>query len=70
MKEQRPNCVLKSTFIMKLGAILVAVNLLVVLSVSSSKAESKRQVIEFMLRVIKLWISETIGEATSLLCSR
>ena len=69
MKEQRPNRVLKSTFIMKLGAILVAVNLLVVLSVSSSKAESKRQVIEFMLRVIKLWISETIGEATSLLCS-
>jgi hypothetical protein len=70
MKEQRPKQVLVSTFIMKLGAILVAVNLLVVLSVSPSTAESKRQVIEFMSQVIKLWISETIGGPTSLLYSR
>ena len=70
MKEQRPNPVLVSTFIMKLGAILVAVNLLGVLSVSPSNFESKSQVIEFTSQVIKLWISATIGGLTSLLCSR
>jgi hypothetical protein len=55
---------------MKLGAILVAVNLLGVLSVSPSNFESKSQVIEFSSQVIKLWISETIGGLTSLLYNR